>query len=74
MDNSKILKSIFDLAHAGIYTDVNTLPKGISKEVVYKNLLYIELQNLVASGTNLERQEEIKTILNPPEEEVLNEA
>ena len=74
MDNSKILKSIFDLAHTGIYTDVNTLPKGISKEVVYKNLLSIELQNLVASGTSLERQEEIKTILNPPEEEVLNEA
>lgn len=68
VDNSKLLTGIFDLAHMGIYIDVNTLPNGISKEVVYKNLLYIELQNLVASGTNPERQEEIKAILNPPEE------
>lgn len=68
-DNSKLLSAIFDLAYMGIYTDVNTLPKGISKEVVYKNLLYIELKNLVKSGTNLERQEAIKAVLYPPQEE-----
>jgi hypothetical protein len=70
VDNSKLLAGIFDLAHMGIYIDVNTLPNGISKEVVYKNLLYIELQNLVKNGGSQERIDEIKAILNPPEEEI----
>lgn len=69
MNETKLLKNIFELAEQGIYTPVENLPKGISKEVAKKNLLYIELKNLIKSNGSQERIDEIKAILNPPEEE-----
>ena len=69
MNKSKILESYFNLIDNGIAVDINSLPDGISKEVVYKITLYKELKKLVASGTNPERQEAIRAILNPPQEE-----
>ena len=67
MDKTKLLKEIFDKAHQGNY-EILGLPEEISREVVEKNVLYIELQNLLKSGGNQERVEEIKSILYPPEE------
>lgn len=72
MDKAKLLKNIFELAENGIYTNVNELPEGISKDVVYKNLLYIELKNIVKSNGSRARIEEIKLILNPPQEEEID--
>lgn len=63
MNNATLLKRIYDLAHQGIYIPLTNLPNGISKEVVEKNLLYIELRNLMKSGKNPARIEEIKSIL-----------
>ena len=74
VDNNRLISAIFDLAHRGIYIDVNNLPEGISKDVICKELLYIELQNLVKANANPERQEAIKAILNPPQEEENYEA
>ena len=68
MNNTKILESIFNLAQQGIIVDISNLPSDISKEVVENNLLYIELKNLTKNGGNSERIEEIKQILNPPQE------
>ena len=68
MDKTKLLKNIFELAQQGIFIPVETLPQGISKEVVAKNQLYIELKELVKNGGSQERIEEIKAILNPQEE------
>lgn len=69
MDKTKLLKNIFDLAHQGIYIPLDNLPSGISKEVVEKNLLYIELKNLLKTGNNSARIEEIKSILKQGEVE-----
>lgn len=69
MDKTKLLKNIFDLAHQGIYVPLDNLPSGISKEVVEKNLLYIELKNLLKTGNNSARIEEIKSILKQGEVE-----
>ena len=69
MDKTKLLKNIFDLAEQGIYVPVDNLPADISKEVVEKNQLYIELKNLIKNNGNAERIAEIQLILNPPEEE-----
>ena len=69
MNETKILESYFNLIDNGIEVDINSLPSCISKDVVYKMTLYKELKKLVASGSNIERQNEIKAILNPPEEE-----
>ena len=69
MDKSKILESYFNLLDNSIEVNINSLPDSISKEVVYKMTLYKELKKLVASGANIERQEEIKAILYPPQEE-----
>lgn len=70
MDKTKLLKEIFDLAHQGVY-DINldNLPSDISREVVEKNILYIELKNLSDKGGNPARIEEIKSILKPPVKE-----
>lgn len=70
MNNTEILKNIFDLAKQGKEVDLNNLPSDISKEVVEKNLLYIELKNLVKTNGDPARIEEIKNILNPPQEEI----
>ena len=67
MDKTKLLKNIFDLAHQGIYAPLDNLPSDISKEVVEKNLLYIELKNLLKTGNNPKRAEEIKSILKQGE-------
>jgi len=69
---NKLLKQIFDLAHQGVYVNLENLPQDISKEVVEKNLLYIELQNLLKTDNNKKRIEEIKAILYPPIEEEEN--
>lgn len=69
MNETKILESYFNLIDNGIAVDINSLPDGISKDVVYKMTLYKELKKLVASGTNPERQEAIKAVLYPPQEE-----
>ena len=70
MDKTKLLKEIFDLVHQGRY-DINldNLPSDISRDVIEKNILYIELKNLINQGGNPARIEEIKSILNPPVEE-----
>lgn len=68
MDKTKILKNIFELAEQGMKVDIENLPHSISKDVVEKQLLYIELKNLVKSGGNAARIDEIKQILNPKEE------
>lgn len=65
MNKTELLKNIFDNAHNGVYVDLNTLPEGISREVVEKNLLWIELQHC----TDEARKEEIKAILYPVDEE-----
>lgn len=69
MNNTKLLESIFNLAEQEIYVIPNDLPSGISKEVVEKNILYIELKNLIKTNGSQERIAEIKAILNPPQEE-----
>ena len=70
MDKTKLLKEIFDKAHQGIYdVDYESLPSEISREVVEKNVLHIELKNLIDKGGDPARIEEIKSILNPPVEE-----
>ena len=68
MDKTKILKNIFELAEQGMKVDIENLPHSISKDVVEKQLLYIELKNLVKRGGNAARIDEIKQILNPKEE------
>ena len=67
MNKTELLKNIFDLAHNGNYT-IPELPQGISREVVEKNVLYIELQNLKKANGDSERIAEIEAILYPPEE------
>lgn len=69
MNNADLLKNIFELAQQGIYIPVDNLPSDISKDVVSKKLLYIELQNLVKNNGDINRIEEIKLILNPPQKE-----
>jgi hypothetical protein len=69
MNNTQLLKEIFDLAKQGKPVDITNLPSDISREVVEKNLLYIELKRLVTNNGNPARIEEIKAILNPPQEE-----
>lgn len=69
MNKTKLLKNIFDLAEQGIYVPVENLPTDISKDVVEKYQLYIELKNLIKNNGNPERIAEIKLILNPPQEE-----
>lgn len=74
MDKTEFLKSIFVLANQGIQVPLDNLPKDISKEVVEKNLLLIELKNLKKNNGNPGRIAEIENYLNPPiEEEVLDE-
>ena len=68
MSDYELLKQIFDNAHNGIY-DIPELPEHISKEVIEKNVLYIELQNLKKSNGDMERIAKIESILYPPEEE-----
>lgn len=68
MDSTKFLKNIFDLANQGVYTNLDNLPDGISRDVVEKNILYIELKNLIKTNGDSERIDEIKSILNPPDE------
>ena len=71
MINYEFLKSIFDNAHNGNY-NIPELPADISKEVVEKNVLYIELQNLLKNNESQERIDKIKSILYPSEEEEEN--
>ena len=59
MDKTKLLKEIFNLAHQGIYYDLDNLPSGISRDVVEKNILYIELQNLIKNNGDKARIDEI---------------
>lgn len=70
MNETKILESYFNLIDNGIVVDINSLPNTISKDVVYKTTLYKELKKLVALGISPERQQEIREILNPKEEEI----
>lgn len=72
MDKIKLLKNIFELAHQGIYIPLDNLPSGISKQVVQKNLLYIELQNLIKNNGNKNRINEIKEMLNQGGYEYVN--
>ena len=67
MNETELLKEIFDKAHKGDY-NIPELPENISREVVEKNVLYIELQNLIRYNGSQERIEEIKAVLYPPEE------
>ena len=67
MENYELLKSIFDEAHKGNY-NIPELPEGISRDVVEKNVLYIELQNLKKSNGDENRIAEIEAILYPVEE------
>jgi hypothetical protein len=67
MDKTKLLKNIFELAEQGIKVPLNDLPSDISRDVVEKQLLYIELRNLVKNGGDQARINEIKSILNPKE-------
>ena len=67
MNETKFLKEIFDKAHKCDY-NIPELPENISREVVEKNVLYIELQNLIRYNGSQERIEEIKAVLYPPEE------
>lgn len=68
MNNSEILKNIFALKEIGLDVNISNLPSEISKDVVQKNLLQIELKQLKNNGGNIERIREIELILNPPEE------
>ena len=68
IERYNLLKSIFDKAHEGIY-EIPELPEGISREVVEKNVLYIELQNLKKSNGDSNRIAEIEAILYPVVEE-----
>lgn len=65
MTDYDLLKSIFDLAHQGIYVNLDNLPSHISKDVVEKNVLHIELQNLKKSNGNTQRIIELQKILYP---------
>ena len=67
MNKTEFLKEIFDKAHKGDY-NIPELPEGISREVVEKNVLYIELQNLIRDNGDQERIEEIKSVLYTLEE------
>lgn len=67
MNKTEFLKEIFNKAHKGDY-NIPELPEGISREVVEKNVLYIELQNLIKNGGSEERIEKIKAVLYPLEE------
>lgn len=73
MNKTQLLKNIFDVANKGVVVNINNLPIGSSREVVEKNLLYIELKRLVKNGGNIDRINEIKGILYPIEEETENE-
>ena len=57
MNSTQILKEIFDLANQGKNVDISNLPNDISKDVVEKNLLYIELKRLVANNGDVVRIE-----------------
>ena len=65
MTDYDLLKSIFDLAHQGIYANIDNLPSNISKDVVQKNIMYIELQNLKKSNGDTQRIIELHDILYP---------
>jgi len=69
MDKTEFLKSIFSLAELGMYVPLDNLPSDISKEVVEKNLLLIELKNLKKSNGNPGRITEIENYLNPTQKE-----
>lgn len=73
MNNTKLLEGVFDLAKSGIKVNIDNLPKDISKEVVYKSLLYAELRELVKENKNQERIDQIKAELYPKEEEINEE-
>ena len=64
MTNYEFLKQIFDNAWNGNY-NIPELPPDISREVVEKNVLYIELQNLRKNNGNESRIAEIEAILYP---------
>lgn len=68
MSDYELLKNIFDNAHNGIYV-IPELPSNISREVVEKNVLHIELQNLKKSNGDSNRIAEIEAILYPPQED-----
>ena len=74
MNKTKILESYFNLIDNGISVDINSLPEGISKDVVYKMTLYKELKHLVKTGGSQARIDEIKLVLHPPQEEERYEA
>lgn len=64
MTDTELLKKMFDMAHNGVYDiNLNGLPSNISREVVEKNILYIELQNLIKNNGSQDRINEIKAIL-----------
>ena len=67
------MKYIFELKKIGIDVDISKLPEDINREVVEKNLLQIELEQLKKNGGSQERIDEINLILNPPSEEVVEE-
>ena len=73
MNKSKIVENYFNLIDNGISVDINSLPEGISKEVIYKATLSKELEKLEKTGGNQERIDAIKAILYPPQEEEVYE-
>ena len=70
MNKTQLLKDIFNLAQAGIQVDLNNLPADVSKDVIEKNLLYIELKDLIKNNGSEQRIAEIRAILYPVEEDV----
>lgn len=76
-DNTRIpfpdglIQDAYDRVANGESVSIDEIPLNefFSKEVIEKNLLYIELRRLVRLGENPARQEQIKAILNPVEEE-----
>lgn len=68
MDNAKIIKNIIELAKEGIAVDLKTLPANISKDVISRSLLFIELQKLTKNNGSADRIKEIKNILKKGEE------
>lgn len=69
MNETKLLENIFNLTQQGITVDISNLPSYMSKDVVEKNMLYIELKNLVKHNGDPTRIAELKELLSPKEKE-----
>ncbi|MEG1582280.1 MAG: hypothetical protein RR334_03930 [Clostridia bacterium] len=70
------LLDAFDRAASGEVVDVNTLdlPNFFDKEVIRKNLLYIELKSYVNKTGHENRIAEIQAILSPKEKDEITSA